>query len=97
RPHPRPSPTLFRSYELLELEKDHATFRVHRQQATESDTEGMRAFGEWTVTADAWPPTGHDHAVVALPASGPRTRLSVRFAVTSSDAVHTRTSSARAP
>lgn len=79
-------------YQLVELVQGRATFRVQRQQVAGRDPAGVRAAGEWTFTRDAWPPTGHDQTTAALPESGPRARLSVRFAVTSSeDAAHTST------
>ncbi|HEY6728381.1 MAG TPA: hypothetical protein VI197_30430 [Polyangiaceae bacterium] len=69
-------------YELVELAAERATFRVQRQQLAGPDAAGVRAFGEWTFTRDAWPPTGYDQTAAALPEAGPRARLSVRFAVT---------------
>lgn len=79
-------------YELLELNEGGATFRVQRQQVAGDDPAGVRAFGEWTFTPKAWPPTGYDQTSAKLPESGPEARLSVRFEVTSSrGAVHSRT------
>lgn len=78
--------------ELIEFEADRATFRVQRQHVAGSDPAGVRAFGEWTFTRAAWPPTGYDQTSAKLPESGPEARLSVRFEVTSSKgAVHSRT------
>lgn len=78
-------------YELVQLFEGGATFRVQRQQVLGPDPAGVRAVGEWTFTRDAWPPTGYDQTAAALPESGPRARLAVRFAVTSTGAAHTGT------
>lgn len=71
-------------YELVQVAHSRATFRVQRQQLDGEASEALQAYGEWTFSRDAWPPTGHDQVTETLAEAQAGARFSVRFTVTSS-------------